>query len=332
MAALQLAVARPDTTITQEFRFRHKDNSWRRIESVARSLLHDPDIAGVVVNSRDVTDRRLAEQALRESEQRFRHLFEGSPDAIFVEDLDGLVLDANPAAGRLHGLTREDLIGRNALELIPAEKRGPERRAFEKLVRGELHQVESRTFAAHGREVPVEIRTSRIDYNGKAALLLHVRDISERKKAEEALRRSETRFHSVWENSVDGMRLTDETGTIVAVNEAFCRLVGWSREELEGKPVNITQTDGDAPENSLANHQKRFQERALDRRVPAADDFSLGQHAGSRSGQFFRRAAGPEAAVARVVPRHPGTETAGGAVAAVAKNGGDRAIGGRRGA
>ena len=74
--------------------------------------------------------------------------------------------------------------------------------------------------------MPVEVRASRISYAGQAAVLLHVRDITDRKLAEAALRSSEMLFHSVWENSVDGMRLTDGNGTIVAVNEAFCKLVG----------------------------------------------------------------------------------------------------------
>ena len=64
-------------------------------------------------------ERIRAEQALRESEQRFRELFEGSPDAIFVEDFNGNVLDINPAACHLHGLTREELLGKNVGDLVP---------------------------------------------------------------------------------------------------------------------------------------------------------------------------------------------------------------------
>jgi PAS domain-containing protein len=67
-------------------------------------------------------ERIGAEHALRDSEQRFRELFEGSPDAVFVEDLEGTVLDINPAACRLHGATRQDLIGKNVLELVPPER------------------------------------------------------------------------------------------------------------------------------------------------------------------------------------------------------------------
>src|SRR6202000_776296 len=100
-------------------------------------------------------------------------------------------------------------------------------------------QTEGTALTAQGREVPVEVRTSRIDFLGKTALLLHVRDVSERKRAEEALSSSEIRFHSVWENSVDAMRLTDENGIVVAVNAAYCKLAGVEREALEGQPFSI---------------------------------------------------------------------------------------------
>jgi len=85
----------------------------------------------------------------------------------------------------------------------------------------------------------VEIRVVRVEYDGSPALLFHVRDITERRAAEQALRSSETLFRSVWENSVDGMRLTDENGTIVAVNEAFCRMVGMSHAQLESQPGRV---------------------------------------------------------------------------------------------
>jgi two-component system cell cycle sensor histidine kinase/response regulator CckA len=443
-AALQKAVRQPELAVTVQFRFQHLDGSWRHLESIGRSLLDDPEIAGVVVNSRDITEGRRAEnynavlsklglqlssattaeeagkviveaadnlfvwdactlhlysteedkifpvlsidtiqgekldippadidphpsprtrrilgqgaelilreepvsmtddgiaigdkarpsaslmfvpvrnrtrvigilsiqsyqlnayteqdlgtlqtladycggalerirveRALRESERRVRHLFAGSPDAIFVEDADGLILDANPAAGRLHGVPHEQLIGRNAMELVPPGKREQAHHLFEKLVRDELHQIESVSLTVDGREVPVEIRTSQIDYADKRALLLHVRDISERRKAEEALRGSEIRFHSVWENSVDGMRLTDAHGTIVAVNEAFCRLVEMEREELEGQLFTLTHATAEDPEKRLGSYRRRFQERAFDQRIERRMILRSGKH------------------------------------------------------
>jgi len=209
-------------------------------------------------------ERIRAEQALRDSEQRFRELFEGSPDAVFVEDFDGTVLDINPAACRLHCVTRAGLIGKNVLDLVPAERRAEVARDFRALVEGRLQQIEGVSCTQDGRAVPVEVRASRVSYAGRPAVLLHVRDITDRKLAEAALRSSEMLFHSVWENSADGMRLTDENGNIVAVNEAFCKLVGLPREELEGKPFTVIYADSERPGQMLEEFRRRFRERVIE--------------------------------------------------------------------
>ena len=185
-------------------------------------------------------ERLQSREQLLESDQRFHDLFENSPDAIFVEDLDGNVLDVNFAACVLHGMTRDQLIGKNALtDLMPPAQRESARSDFQKLAAGKLSWAEGESLAADGRVVPVEVRVGRIQYSGKPALLLHVRDITERRAAEAALHSSETLFRSVWENSVDGMRLTDENGVVVAVNEAYCKLVGMEAHTLEGKPFTV---------------------------------------------------------------------------------------------
>ena len=215
-------------------------------------------------------ERIRAEQALRDSEQRFRELFEGSPDAVFVEDLKGTVLDINPAACRLHSAAREDLIGKNVSALVPPELREEAARNFQALVEGRLEQIEGASYTQDGRAVPVEVRASRINYAGQPAVLLHVRDITDRKLAEAALRSSEMLFHSVWENSVDGMRLTDENGNIVAVNDAFCKLVGMSREELEGKPFTVSFAESEQPGECWRNTAAASTSGGSSRRVNGA--------------------------------------------------------------
>ena len=212
-------------------------------------------------------ERIHAEQALHLSEMRFHDLFDGSPDAIFVEDFAGTVLDVNPAGCQIHGATKDELVGRTVLDLVPAEARDKVARDFALLAEGRLHQIEGLSLSSDGRAVPVEVRANRIEYAGASALLLHVRDISERKEAEAALRSSEMLFHSVWENSVDGMRLTDEQGNIVAVNDPFCKLLGISREELEGKPLTIIYADADDPQRILEKYRQRFKERVIEKQI-----------------------------------------------------------------
>ena len=267
LGRFQEGLGHPEDTVTLEFRFRHRDGSWVHLEAVGQSRLADPDVAAVVVNSRDVTARRRIERELRESEQRFRDLFEDSPDAIFVEGPDGNVLDANQAACRLHGVGREKLVGMNVLDLVPVEKRRKVLRDFRRLVDGEITRVEGESVSVDGRMTPVEIHATPIEYRGGPAVLLHVRDISERKHTEAALRSSERLFHSVWENSVEGKRLTDGRGDIVAVNEAFCKLVGMSRAELEGKPFTVIYADTEQPERILKKYRQDFLDRVIEHHI-----------------------------------------------------------------
>ena len=204
-------------------------------------------------------ERIRAEEELRHSQRRFRELFENSPDAIFVEDLLGNVLDVNRAACALHGRERDWLIGKNAIEeLVPTERREQVRADFHRLATGQVSWIESESRRADGRVVPVEIRVVRVDFDGAPALLFHVRDITERLAVETARRSSETLFRSVWENSVDGMRLTDEHGVMVAVNEAFSQLVGLPTKQLEGKPLTLIYDASSDWEKLLQLHRANF--------------------------------------------------------------------------
>jgi len=213
-------------------------------------------------------ERVRAEHGMRESQQRFRDLFENSPDAIFVEDLDGTVLDVNFTACVLHGLTREQLIGKSAVsDLVPPSRRENARRDFEKLASGKLSWVEGESLTADGNITPIEVRAGRVEYNGKPALLLHVRDISERRAAEAAVQSSEMLFRSVWENSVDGMRLTDGNGVVIAVNKAYCELVGMKAEELEGKLFTVAYAETENPQPVLEKHREHFHARAANRKT-----------------------------------------------------------------
>src|SRR5262245_16003801 len=122
----------------------------------------------------------------QDRETLFQTLFESSPDAIFIEDIAGNVLDCNPAAADLHGMLREEIVGKNVIDLVPPEHR-------DRLVTLETdgpNEFEGFSLTADGRSIPVSIRTSRIQYFDQPALLLHVRDITEYKRFEEDLQRA----------------------------------------------------------------------------------------------------------------------------------------------
>ena len=169
-------------------RYVRKDGQtiWAQLTvSLVRDAEGEPQYAVGMVE--DVTSERHTEEALQASEKRFRDLFENSPDAIFVESYDGEILDVNPAACELHGMTRKELIGMDVMETIPPSHRDRAAFDFERLVAKAHEEFEGVSWTKDGREIPVEIRTNHIDYQGEPALLFHVRDITERKRFEARL-------------------------------------------------------------------------------------------------------------------------------------------------
>jgi PAS domain S-box-containing protein len=124
---------------------------------------------------------------LVESEARFRILFEESPDAIFVESPDRIVLDVNEAACKLHEMTREELIGISVTELVPERIRESVQQGYPNLFSGESQMIESLSLTKGGEEIPVEIRTKQIHYKKTPVAILIVRDIRQRKRIEMAL-------------------------------------------------------------------------------------------------------------------------------------------------
>jgi PAS domain S-box-containing protein len=169
-----------------------------------------------------------ATEDLEERERLYHTVFDSSPDAIFIEDLDGNVLEANPAACRLHGLTRAQLIGKNAKDLVPREYR-------HNVVQQQLveTEVEGYSVRVDGSKVPVSIRSSSIAYMGRPAILLHVRDISARRKVQAAMLESQQHYKLLFDSHPQAMWVHDlERQRFIAVNEAAVRLYKYSVDEF----------------------------------------------------------------------------------------------------
>ncbi|MEN8154939.1 MAG: PAS domain S-box protein [Acidobacteriota bacterium] len=125
-----------------------------------------------------VLEKNEIEKELRLSESRFRTIFENSPDAIFVEDLSGNVLDVNPAASTLHGIKREKMVGMNVVDLVPPQLREKVSKEITKQGKDGTDRIKSFSWNVNGSSIPVEISIARIEYSQSPAMLLHVRDNS----------------------------------------------------------------------------------------------------------------------------------------------------------
>ncbi|MDD3070086.1 sensor histidine kinase [Methanoculleus horonobensis] len=187
--ALSTVAAHPEDRVTLEVRLRHKSGEWLNFDVIGINLVKEPAVRGFVVNARNITDRKRAEEALRENEDQYRNLVENSIDAVLLTAPDGSIYAANREACRIFGMTEEELIraGRDGV-MDPSDPRLRsclEERARKGQFRGEL-----RFRRKDGTVFPVEISSALYtDRDGNARTTMIVRDITGRKRAEEALRR-----------------------------------------------------------------------------------------------------------------------------------------------
>jgi len=159
--------------------------------------------------------------ALRQSEERFRQLFERSPVAIWVQDEDGILLEVNTAGVRLFGLDHRSLVGSSVRSRLPAEDFPRLRKTPAESDADAPIQLETVLHAEAGAQVPVDLQVARTDYGGVPALLVHARDITRRKQMQEELRRREDILEAV---SFAAKRFLQNTDWHAAIPEFLARI------------------------------------------------------------------------------------------------------------
>jgi len=225
----------PQDTVMIDVRAQHTDGTWRTIEVVARNLLDDPLVQGIVVNFRDVTERRKVADALQKSEERYRMLAENAVEVILVIQ-DGLIKFANSKAAELSGYSVEELVSQPFLKFVHPDDRDLLAYRYVSRLKGEAvpEVYEFRVVTKDGGVRWGELNAVVVSWEDRPAALYFVRDITERKQAEEALRRSEQRYRSVLERMDHSYFEVDLSGNITFVNDSTCRFLGYSQEELLG--------------------------------------------------------------------------------------------------
>ena len=174
-------------------------------------------------------DRRRLQQALGESEARYHALFEHSNDALLVIDAQGHYIDANPQASRLTGYSRDELLHLKFGDLSPVARAETARHTVAEIEQKGVVTGESVIRQKDGSEVIVEFSSVTIALGLYQAT---IRDISRRKKAEQALHESEARYRALFEHSSDMILIIDEDGRYIDANPQAERLTGYSRSEL----------------------------------------------------------------------------------------------------
>jgi PAS domain S-box-containing protein len=194
---------------------------------------------------RDITDRVKADKALRESEERFKMLYESAPDAIFLIDMAGNFVDGNRAAEELAGYKREQLIGKNFSEvgLLPEEQLPKALENLVKINNGQAVGPDEFTFIRKdGSTLTLEIRSFPVKIKGQILSLGIARDITERKKAKNAMQESEIRFRELFNNMSSGVAVYKpvENGNdfvFTDLNRTSERIEKVKKEDAIGKKV-----------------------------------------------------------------------------------------------
>lgn len=222
-----------------------RKNGEHRYLELSTYLVHDEkgQPAGFGGVGRDVTKRKKNEQALRESEERFRRLQEATFGAICIHD-QGRVIDCNKELSRMTGYDYDELIGMDGLKLCAPEWR---EKLKKKIMSAEENQYDMIGLRKDGSRIPVEIRSKTIPYQGKTIRVAEFRDISDRKKYEEALRKSRVRYRELYkeahqaeelyqsllDNSPDAIVLLNTDQSVQYINSAFTHLFGWTGDSFK---------------------------------------------------------------------------------------------------
>ncbi|MEN6396087.1 MAG: PAS domain S-box protein, partial [Methanoregula sp.] len=200
----------------------------------------------------DITERKKAEVALRESEEKFRKLVEYTLDGILILDFQGKILFVNQTAGQIVGAEnyREMVSRRNVLEFIAPESQGDALRDFSQVAKGtDGYLARYKIITTTGLERWIECIGKNIRFERAPAILISICDITERKKAEVALRVSEEKFRSFVENAIDIMYSITPDGIYTYISPQCTELLGYETSEVLGKPAAAFIHPDDFPHN-----------------------------------------------------------------------------------
>jgi PAS domain S-box-containing protein len=229
------------------------------VEVKGTVLKKDGMIAGVQLAMTDVTERRQAVEALRESEEKYRNIFENAAEGVYQSTPNGRFTTVNPALARICGYDSPDEMMSSIADISTQYYLNPEdRMRFKKIVEenGHVENFEYPVKKKDGSPIWVSANSRCIrDRNGTVINYEGIiDDISERKRAEEALKMAEEKYRNIFENAAEGIYQSTPDGYYIEVNPAFARMLGYaSPEELKASISNIAEQVYDDPANRNAS-------------------------------------------------------------------------------
>jgi diguanylate cyclase (GGDEF)-like protein/PAS domain S-box-containing protein len=221
---------------------------------------------------RDVTERKRAEEALKESEQRFRAIFESASDGILIANVETKKFYlGNKMICQMLGYDQEKIKDLTVMDIHPEKDLPHVLNQFEKLAKGEIILTENIPVKRKdGSVFYVDINTSWITLSGKSYIAGIFRDITERKMTAEALRESEERYRTIFEDSREAIYISSREGKFIDFNQSALDLFGFAREEMTGldvlqiyvDPADRYKFQQEIEQNgSVRNYEVKFQKK-----------------------------------------------------------------------
>jgi len=248
-----------------EYRFRHKDGSWRWVESAGTYLLDDPHVKGVVVQTRDITERKRTEEALREAEERFRKSFHDAAIGMALVAPDGLFLRTNRSLCNMLGYREVELLGKTFQDITHPDDLDADLDQVRRMLVGEIrtYQMEKRYFHKEGQVVWALLSVSMVhDEEGEPLYFVsQIQDISERKRAEQKIRAAEQRYRTLVEQipAVTYIDPVDDPETSLYTSPQIEQMLGYTPQEWQNEKLWPKRLHPDDRERVLAA-DKRFEE------------------------------------------------------------------------
>ena len=227
-----------------QLRIRCRDGEVKWIEHETEDVFdRNGKFLGTRICNRDLSEVKKADQDARATERKFQNLIQSARDAIVISEVkSGLIVDANARAGVLLGILSDELIGKHQSDLHPEEEKDFYSKSFQnRAAEEDIYQLEDKEICikhADGHLIPVEISSSVVEEKGKLIILDIFHDVSERKKAEEKVKK----LSLAVEQSSVSIVITDKDGTIEYVNPKFEEVTGYSSDEVKGKNPNVLKS------------------------------------------------------------------------------------------
>ncbi|MGD9225199.1 MAG: PAS domain S-box protein [Desulfobacterales bacterium] len=212
-----------------------KDGSSFPVEYTSVPIRKNDSIAGTVVVFRDISERKEAEEALRKSRATARGLLDATQESLLLLDKEGIIIAVNQTAAGRHQKTPEELIGANRFDLLPQNLRESRKAHFNNVLQsGNPEDFEDVRdgMVLHHIYYPVQDKTGAI-----MGVAIFAQDITERKRAEEAIRESQERLSTILQTTNQGFWLVDNDTVTLDVNDAMCEILDRTKEDIIGRKI-----------------------------------------------------------------------------------------------